>query len=307
MHRRVPIFTLIIIVILLTACQGNVPTSVLPTTTPAPDQPIPTITATVLPPPTVTAFPTATPSDSDQTPTGEETPGEGEAEESDVPTPGGEASPEAESAEPTATEAPLPTSTPVPTEAGDGPGGVTLGQSLFVADFIQGWPTVNESSAKVGIVSGEYVFEIGPFDGRFMTTAAVNASDMFTQIETRLEGGCPEKAGYGLYFHFTDLTDYYLISLLCDNTFSATARTDGALVDLGSGPLPDGIDATDAEKHTLGVVAVGSRYTLYFDEVEIGSFEDGGQESGDIAPYAFSQGENVLRVAFDNLEVWAVK
>ncbi len=300
MHRRVPF--IIIGIILLTACRSDVPTAMLPTTTPAPDQPIPTVTATVLPPPTVTAFPTSTPFEAGQSPTIEGT--SGEAEGSDEPTPAEAASSEAE---PTATTASQPTQAPIPTQAGDGPGGVTLGQSLFSADFAQGWPTVNEKSAKVAIKLGEYIFEIGPFDGRFMTTAAVDAGNMFAQIETRLDGGCPEKAGYGMYFHFTDLTNYYLISLLCDNTFSATARTDGALVSLASGAVPEGLDATNSEKHTLGVLAVGSRYTLYFDQIEIGSFEDTGQEGGDIAPYAFSQGENIIRVAFDNLEVLAVE
>lgn len=186
---------------------------------------------------------------------------------------------------------------------------MVVGQKVFAADFYQGWPATNDPTAKIRIIGGRYVFEIGPFDARFVTTTAVNHRDTYTQVEATpdrcIEGN---DGGYGLLFRYVDANNYFLITFFCDNTFSVIARVAGSIVSGGfvNGPLPDSLDATTARLHTIGIRSKGNTHTLYFDSQEIGSFDTANHEKGDVGLYAVSSGTGVIVVGFDNLQVWTV-
>lgn len=302
MQRRALVAILLCLTIALPACGGNVPSPMLPTATPGPTQMVPTATPTPLPPPTVTSFPTVTPrgnvpalpTNGGQIPTAE---------------PGTDTAPTAD-----AGGVPLPTQPPPPTATPSGgglegyPAGVNLGQRIYLADFSVGWPTIDESTAQVYLSGGKYVFKIGPYDGRFMSTTRINERDMYVQVEVS-PTECPEGGGYGLLFRYIDGNNYYLLTVYCNNTFSVNARLGGhfAQSPLASGPLPGGLDATSLVTHTLAVFTQGENFKLYFDRQEMGSLSDNRHEKGDVAVYGLSQSNGVLHVAFDNLEVWTVR
>jgi hypothetical protein len=185
------------------------------------------------------------------------------------------------------------------------PDGLNLGPVAFSADFARGWPSVDESTAKISIINGQYSFIVGPFDGRFFNTTAVDAEDFYAQVDTQIEE-CSEGGVYGLLFRQKDEGNYYGFILFCNNTYSVTARVNSSLVasPLSSGPLP-GTDIAGA--HTLGVLAQGDTLTFYFDEQELATVSDQRHSHGDVALYAASQSANVLQVDFDNLKVWSLR
>jgi hypothetical protein len=202
-----------------------------------------------------------------------------------------------------------PQLTAVPTLGASGlPAGIQQGQVLFSADFYQGWPSIQDASAKIYLSNGQYVFEIGPYDGRFIATTAVNRRDLYAQVEaTPIE--CVASGGYGLMFRFADANNYYLLTVFCNNSFSVVSRIGGTFAGgiALTGTLPAGLDATSPTPHTLGVLSKADAHTLYFDGQAIASFNDDRLQQGDVAIYAVSEGAGVLKVSFDNLKVWATQ
>jgi hypothetical protein len=294
----------LLLLCLLTGCRSAA-VSVLPTATPLATQAIPTFTATFLPPPTVTLYPTGTPRDGEAGPAQPgapiQPPGPSEGPSNPVLAP---QSTEIPTVSPTAS----PTSAPPPTPTVSFvnlPSGVSLGGQIYNSDFSAGWPSSNDPSAKIAIQDAQYRFEIGPFDGRFFNTTALNQADLYAQIDVTTDN-CPQKAGYGLMFHFQNANNYYLVTIFCDSTYTAVAKASGSLVGLSNGKLPNGLDAAGDKVHHLGVLARGTDYTLYLDGQSIGSFIDAQFPKGDVAIYAVSQGSKVLKLAFDNLIVWSV-
>jgi hypothetical protein len=307
MQRLTLSLTVLGLAFALVACGGRSEpeSAILPTATAPPTQPVPTPTETPLPPPTVTSFPTVTPrsTEPDDLTAGPSGPGEG----GDEPTPTLNAGEQPTAGE---TATPLPTNRPAPTSAPNGSSlpGVSRDRMIFAADFYQGWPTIDESNVLIRLVDGQYLFEVGPTDAARVQTTAVNQRDAYVQVEVTPRS-CPEEAGYGLIVRYVDDDNYYLTTISCDNRVTAVARvagsfSGGALVD---NALPAGLDATSQQTHILGVLSEGDSHTLYFDDQVVGSFEDARHEQGDVALHAISRGTGVIRVAFDNLEVWTVR
>ncbi len=309
---------IIMTVILLSACTAQ-PGPVLPTATFAPTDVVPSVTATYLPPPTVTFFPSATPRSGDVlivTPSdqsGSLIPGTPSVPVSsgaplDTATTVDTATP-ADTPTPSSTPTPAPTDTPSPTPTPlvqNLPGGATIGDKIYTASFDQGWPSVADPSAHMGIVNGQYAWQIGPFDARFITTTLVNQNNLYEEIQAT-PAKCPDKAGYGLIARYKDASDYYVFSLFCDNTYTVVAKVGGSVFGLSNGKLPDGIDDTTNQPHRVGIAAFKDSFSLYFDGQVIGSFSDNQLAQGDVALYAFSQGTSPVQVSFDNWQVWSLR
>jgi hypothetical protein len=186
------------------------------------------------------------------------------------------------------------------------PSEANLGQVLFQADFSQGWLTIEEETATIKIMNGQYVFEVGPFDGRYISTTAVDQADLYAQIETAPQQ-CNEGGGYGLLFRFVDGSNYYLITIYCNDRYSLVGRVNGSLLGqaLAHGTLPPGISASDP--HTLGVLTQAANLSIFMDGQLLTTASDASLDTGDIALYAVSQSASISKVAFDNLEVWVVR
>lgn len=205
-----------------------------------------------------------------------------------------------------------PSESPIPaTEASSGDGGrpanVSLGPPIFSADFAQGWPQIDEETAKISLNGGAYSFTIGPFDARFMNTSAVDRADYYVEVDVNVPE-CPEGTGYGLLMRQQDANNYYAYIIFCNSTYSLLARVNGSIPGgpLEVGSLPDGVSAPTGS-HTLGVMARGQAITVFYDGEVVTDINDDRHQQGDIALYVLSQGSNPIQVDFDNLEVWAVQ
>lgn len=258
-------------------------TSNLPTATPAPTEPPVVPTATFLPEPTVTPFPEATPGGGVSAPGSDE-----EAASTD-----GDAAPgETNDADAEATAS----------------ADLTLGEREYFSGFESGWPTVDEGDLQVFPADGKYVFAMGPDTMTYLNTTSVDAASAYIEVEATPQG-CPTGGGYGIFFRFRDTSNYYALTIFCNNRMTVYTRSGGALVTdpLVDVTLPAGLDASSNTAHKIGVLMQGSNFDLYFDGQYVTSFTDGRHSRGDVAVYAVSPGSDELRVLFDNLGVWATQ
>ena len=264
--------TLLALCLLAAGCGPTPAAGGPPALTPAATGPRPTATATFLPPPTVTPYPTATPGGEAVLPaTGEAGPRDGG---SDAP--------------------------------GAGPRtGVAVGEQIFYSTFDSGWPTVEEEGVAVFLERGGYVFALGRNAMSYANTTSVNAANTYTEVEVTPET-CPAGGGYGLFFRFRDTGNYYALTVFCDRRVTVFTRVNGALVPeaIVDVTLPAGLDPAASSAHTIGVLARGSSFALYFDGQSVTTFTDNRHSQGDVAVYAVSPQRSELRVTFDNLGVW---
>ncbi len=271
----------------------------LPTSTPPPAEPVFSPTETPLPPATVTPYPTATPA-------AESAPEDGADIEAD--TPDDQPGEQIIDAQPTPTTAPSPTQPPVQQADVEVPAGITVGGVYYQTDYSAGWPSYDDPTARLSITSAAYLFEVGPFDARFITTSAINDEDYYVSIEATPQE-CPVGGGYGLIFRYEDIGNYHVFTLYCDNTFAVASRIGGQLVGVGleRQALPAGLDAAAPESHVVSVLAVGDRFVLYLDGVRLTTFNDNAFPAGDVGPYAATNVDAWTRVSFDNLKVQSAR
>ena len=139
--------SILLTLIIFSACSTGDPASsrddLLPTATIPPTQEPPTATPTALPPATVTPFPTVTVHSDDVNNDDTESP----------PTETNDSSDQETTVEETSTFTPEPSSDNVTV-----PG---FTQTLFFADFNQGWPSVDEPTAKYRLLNGQYFLPDG--------------------------------------------------------------------------------------------------------------------------------------------------
>lgn len=289
---------MLIVVGMSAGCVNLEAAPLLPTATLPPAVSPPTATATFLAPPTVTSLPTATPRLGGVSVV--------------VSSESVSLSPDAQASSPTGpTSVPAAalTATPslTPTELiAELPEGFSLGSRIYYSDFSSpGWLTINDPTAKVSAQNSSYVFEIGPFDARFVTTASINGDDLYSQVEVT-PSQCEGKEGYGLIFRYKDSANYYLFTIYCDGTYSAIAKSSGAILGMATGNLPADYEPGSATVKRIGVLAYQSSYILFLNGKPLNSFADAGLLSGDVGLYATSQIQGVLKVSFDNLSVWTV-
>lgn len=311
MARTIRIAALTLFVLLLAGCgaQGAAPVAdALPTSTPPPTAPVILPTETPLPPATVTPYPTATPVEDAEpaVPADETAPEDGAASEGDAPV----EQPEQQSDEtqPTPTTVPPPTQPPAQQADVEVPAGITIGSVYYQTDYSAGWPSYDDPTARLSITSAAYLFEVGPFDARFITTSAINDENYYVSIEATPQE-CPAGGGYGLIFRYEDAANYHVFTLYCDNTFAVASRIGGSLVGVGleRQALPAGLDVTTPETHVISVLAVGDKFVLYFDGETVADFIDNAFPAGDVGPYAATNADAWTRVSFDNLKVQSAR
>jgi hypothetical protein len=284
---------------------GTYQQATLPTTTPAPILSAPTVTATFIPPPTVTLYPTATvrTGEADVIIVTATVISMGVSSSVDSPTQS-----QATQAQPQP-GATLPVVMPIASSSAtqeDFPAGISIGDQIFFADFFMGWPAIDEASAKIQLDNGKYRFEVGPYNAKFLYTTVVDQANLYASIEATLID-CPARGGFGLMYRFVDSSNYYLVTLFCDNTYTVVARINGSITGIDHGNLPDGVKLTPDQTYTLGVMAKDQSFDIYLNGNSIASFTDNRINQGDVALYAASQGDHVTRILFDNLKVWAVR
>lgn len=325
MRQTVRFTVLLFTLTLLVACAPPEAGPMLPTATPFPTPLTPSPTATQTPLPTVTPYPTATlPPTATLSAEAQATLDAAAATAGVQPAASLQPGATTGTTQPTVssgpTQTPAPSSTPAPTLPPPPsptpaigipvPSGVSIGEPFYVTDFSAGWPTINDATAKIEIVRGQYVFELGPFDGRLLTTTLVNQADYYVALDAYPDAErCPARAGYGIVFRYVDNSNYYVFTVYCDNTFAVAARIGGRLIGVGVAEqtLPSGLDAKSAGPHELAVIARGTEYWVFMDGVQLANLRDNGNPAGDVAPYAVSNSEQRIRVAFDNLEVRPVR
>lgn len=211
------------------------------------------------------------------------------------------------------TDTPDATSTEEETEttdqATDRPpsGGPTYGDEIYSTNFSTGWVEVTSSDGedvrgRAAPTDDGLLFEVDAGWGLWVYTQRDDI-DQFYAETTASPQSCPASgSSYGLMFQFRDNDNFRAFAVTCNNEYELTDFSETGDRVLATGDLPATINATSGQ-HTLGVLAVGSRLTVYVDGVEVDSVQVDDMPAGDFGPF-IDTADEAITVLFEEMSLY---
>lgn len=195
-----------------------------------------------------------------------------------------------------------PTATLIPTAEV-----ITLGKILFedsLASNQRGW-TEGTFEESFFFQDGAYHIKSGGYERSYSypwtsdSSRRIRAGDFVVEVDaTRVEG--PDTMGYGVYFRRTD-DAYYFFELSGRGSFRVRKGeipwqvivdwTPHPAIKPGRGP------------NALRVVGKGDTFTLFVNDVKVGTFRDSTFSEGEVGPIVYTGG-GTAHAAFDNFRLW---
>jgi hypothetical protein len=273
---------LLLLLLMLGGCGPN------PTPTPTPNlQPIveTVVQATLAAIPTATPLPTETPIPPTNT------------SEPPTPTP----------FTPTSTATPVtPTATSIPNDPA-----VILGQPSRVDHFdnSNNWTLFDEGCFKSEITGGQYVMtHTGTQGYACWEMSWEKVKNFYLQTLVIMPESCQANDSFGMILRAPDFNQGYLFGLTCDGRFGLE-RWDGEKTKV---LIPPGNNAAilvgGGQTNRIGVMAEGSKLTLYANGVLLGeAIDDKYVEEGLYGYFVSGTSTEPFTVRFDDLSVWKLE
>ncbi|MCZ7543033.1 MAG: hypothetical protein M5R40_05610 [Anaerolineae bacterium] len=182
--------------------------------------------------------------------------------------------------------------------------GTVPGEKLYSFTFTEAndWFVGEDAFVRAELTDERYV--ITPLSGTAaLFSNMVDVDDFYAEVEIE-PLSCPPNAIIGFGFRQQQPGSYYVFGIRCQDGAWLVQKLPADVAPFASGQL-DAPPAESGAPHVIGVRAEGQQFTLFWDDEEIGAFEDASFAHGDIGFHL--QGDPTsddLTVAFDNLEVW---
>ncbi len=189
-----------------------------------------------------------------------------------------------------------------PTAAGER---VELGVRLYdfgFEDSSGGWYLEGDEGISAVLEAGQLVIQGLGGTARYLS-GAVSIADFYATADFYPQN-CPEGGAFGIAFRAGPGVGYAFLAG-CDATYRVERVTgQGLTATVLTGALPSAPFAGAGSHHKMGVLARGSQFTVYWDDVALQDFTDSSiTQPGEIG-FAFVSSIEQLTVAADNLRVW---
>jgi hypothetical protein len=170
------------------------------------------------------------------------------------------------------------------------------------------WSTDNDSEVRGQVIDGVYDFEIVADNLTSWTTAGLEFTDGYYQVEATQIGG-PDNNLYGLTFRMNnENNDFYAFQVSGDGYVWIGRYQDGGLTEMQpivqdwwfeSPAVNQGIGVSNE----LGVRAEKGNLIFYVNGQEVGRVTDNTFDKGDIGLIVGSLGQGGVHVQFDDFQV----
>ena len=181
------------------------------------------------------------------------------------------------------------------------------GELLYSFTFTQAneWFVGEDAFVRAELIDEQYA--ITPLSGTAaLFSNMVDVDDFYATVELYPQT-CPPNAIIGFAFRQEQPGSYHVFGVRCDGAWLAQKLPPDVPPFLtGQLSEPIGTMAEREEPHTVAVLADGPEITIFWDGEELGTFEDDTFLGGDLGFHLQpGTGDELLTVAFDNLEVWS--
>ena len=220
-----------------------------------------------------------------------------------VPTPTATATatpPPPPTATPTLTPTPGPTPTPTPVlEKGN-----LFFEERFTTENDQ-WELGEVGEAYYEFVDGKYSIQVNKEQWMAWDTLDEEYGNFIIEVETTLVEGNKYNAS-GIFFRFVDGDNFYSLNINGNEKLTIGKEVDGEWADIIDWVNTPAL-RPQGEPNRIRLIAYGSTFWLYINELYVTEFTDTSFESGQIAINVTAYDEQPARATFDDLLVWDVE
>lgn len=217
------------------------------------------------------------------------------------------------SASPTATQAfptlqPTRTLTPHPTVDVTPGIDLALGETLFRDPFEEdrGWSLEGIAAGGLSLIEGRLALSVTTRSGALYAVAPTEIpSNFYVEVEIKNEI-CAEKDEFGIAFRFRSPSEHYRFVLTCNGKARFTRVLNGR--DSALIPLTDTFAALSGvpAQNRLAVLAEGSEYRFFINDLEVFSARDSSLPSGQIAVMVWVRDGQQATASFDEFMLQAL-
>ncbi len=202
----------------------------------------------------------------------------------------------------TATATPTPGPTPTPTPS------LEKGNLFFEERFTtesDGWELGEVGEAYYEFVDGKYSIQVNKEQWMAWDTVDEEYGDFVVEVETTLVEGNKYNAS-GIFFRFLDSDNFYSLNINGNEKLTIGKEVDGEWVDIIDWVNTPAL-RPQGEPNRIRLMAYGSTFWLYINELYVTEFTDTSFEAGMIAINVTAYDEQPARATFDDLLVWDVE
>jgi hypothetical protein len=180
------------------------------------------------------------------------------------------------------------------------------GRLLLADDFSQErWKVHSDSEHRKGYVDGQYFIAVDAQEYSYWSLAGENYQDFVLEVETiHLDG--PDNNDYGVVLRHQDDANFYSFEISSDGYYTFTKLVGDELFDVIPWQQSRAIKQNSA-RNMLRVEAIGPNFTFFINDELVDAAIDSDLGQGDIGLVAGTYQDPGIRIAFDNLKVWAVE
>jgi hypothetical protein len=200
------------------------------------------------------------------------------------------------------TPAPTATATPPATDPR-----LTLGKPDWRDTFQNGnnWD-LSGGNPQATLSDGKLVFSVSQADGTdWWRLTAPKLGDFYLE-GTATIGPCHGLDRYGLTFRAPSLTQLYLFGFSCDGRFSLRKWDGSHFTALEGWTTSSAIQAGPGQTNRLGLMAKGSRLSLYANGSLLAKADDSSYSQGRFGLFVASTATDNFSVAFSQLDYWTL-
>ena len=180
--------------------------------------------------------------------------------------------------------------------------------TLFFDKFVVGqtgdWLTEGDDAAVTAVINERMVININePQTRQYVTLNEPHFNNFTFEVDGLQVTGSPESS-YGVLFRMSSPTEFYRFAIRGDGLYMIERHDpDGWTRFMKDWEPSAAIHQGVGQNNRIKVVAEGSAFSFYVNDIVVAQINDGRYAQGNIALDAGTFGETNLQVAFDNVLV----
>lgn len=202
-----------------------------------------------------------------------------------------------------------PTATPTPDPIAKLLADIREADPDFTDDFRRNdgtWGVDSDETSSIFYQRGAYHISVAVTNTVSWGTADLDVSDFLVEVDAKHVAG-PLDNEMGVIFRQQDNDNFYVFMISSDGYYRLEKLVDGEWEQIIKWTESSAVNTGEGSLNRFGVLAQGTKFRLFVNDVLIDEAEDDTFDSGNIGLAVGSFGEAGIEIAFDNIDLWELE
>ena len=202
-----------------------------------------------------------------------------------------------------------PTATPTPDPIAKLLADIREADPDFTDDFRRNdgtWGVKSDATSSIFYQRGAYHISVAVTNTVSWGVADLDVSDFLVEVDAKHVAG-PLDNEMGVIFRYQGGDNFYVFMISSDGYYRLEKLVDDEWEQIIKWTQSNVINTGEGSANRIGVLAQGTKFRLFVNDVLIAEAEDDAFASGNIGLATGSFGEGGVEVAFDNIDLWELE